>query len=332
MDSVLISVIMPVYNGAAYLKEAIDSILCQTYRNYEFIIINDGSTDKSAEVIRTYDDSRIRYYEHENQGLAATLNRGIELSRGKYIARQDQDDVSFPRRLEKQLDFLETNPDYAIVGTWAEIWVGDKKTKRSHRHPSDNLTLQFDLLFTNPFVHSSMMLRRLVLKEIGPYTRDNARQPPEDYELWSRIAKQYKIANIPEILQIYREIPKSMSRDKNNPIFDRAITISRENLSWVLGTGASEPEVGDLAALALEGYHFLSGGCNLRSLSRTITKAADALSDLEKEPHHRLRKRARIYSKPVRNRYLSNKYKRIVAPFKALINIVRSAGGVRGMG
>lgn len=107
MSPLLLSVVMPVYNGAPYLGRAIDSILCQTCGDYEFIIINDGSIDESAAIIQKYDDSRIRYYEHPNRGLAATLNRGIEMATGKYLARQDQDDISFPQRFEKQIAFTK---------------------------------------------------------------------------------------------------------------------------------------------------------------------------------------------------------------------------------
>jgi glycosyltransferase involved in cell wall biosynthesis len=315
---------MPVYNGAVYLEEAIDCILDQTYGNFEFIIINDGSTDGSAGIIGQYNDPRIRYYEHENRGLAATLNRGIELSRGKYIARQDQDDISLPGRFAKQINFLETNPEHGMVGTWAEIWIGNEKAYREHRHPTDNLVLQFDLLFTNPFVHSSMMIRRAVFDEIGLYATDKTRQPPEDYELWSRVAKKFRVGNIPEILQIYREIPKSMSRDTNNPMFDRAIAISRENMLWILGTDWPEEDIGDLAALSYEGYHLLSGGCGLRRLLRTITEAANRLSDMYGVSRNVLRTRARAHFKPVRNRYLSHKYKRVSGPLKAFMNLMRS--------
>ena len=118
----LISVILPVYNGSEYLTESIDCILNQTYSNFEFIIIDDGSTDDSAAIIANYTDVRIRFYSQQNQGLASTLNRGISLANGNYIARQDQDDVSLPNRFAQQVAFLEANPEYGMVGTWAAIW------------------------------------------------------------------------------------------------------------------------------------------------------------------------------------------------------------------
>lgn len=230
----LVSVILPVYNGEKYLVEAIESILNQSYQKFELIIINDGSKDRSLSIIKKFKDGRIKFYNQTNKGLAKTLNRGISLAKGIYIGRQDQDDYSYPKRLEKQVDFLNKNPKCGLVGTWAEIWEKDnKKTHRSLKHPSRNKLLQFFLLFNNPFVHSSTMIRKKALVEVGLYSTDKDRQPPEDYELWSRIAQKYELANIPEILHAYREVPKSMSRSKLG-FESKVVKISRENLRRVL--------------------------------------------------------------------------------------------------
>src|SRR2546423_6687976 len=115
-----VSVLMPVYDVAKYLREAIDSILGQTFTDFEFIIIDDASTDRSAEIINSYNDPRIRFIQNEkNVGLIATLNRGLDLAYGEYLARMDQDDVSLPERLAKQVAFMETASDVAASGTWA---------------------------------------------------------------------------------------------------------------------------------------------------------------------------------------------------------------------
>lgn len=323
MNRVPLSVIMPVYNGAIYLKEAIDSILCQTYEDYEFIIINDGSTDDTAAIIGKYNDARIRYYEQTNQGLPETLNRCIALARGKYLARQDADDISLPRRFERQVTFLEDHPEYGMVGTWAEIWIKDKKTNRIHKHPSDDLTLRFDLLFDNSFVHSSIMIRKAVFNEIGLYTTDKSRQPPEDYELWSRVSRKFAIANIPEVLQIYREVPKSESRIKMNPIHARVMNISRENLSWVLGGVTTEKEIIDIVALMNADYHLFSNESNYHSLSQLIIMAADILSDAHGVQRNILLKHARKYCNYLRNRYLSNKYRKLFGLIRPFANTVR---------
>lgn len=226
-----VSVILAVYNGENYIKDAINSILNQTYSNFELIIIDDGSSDSTATIVKSFTDSRIRFIEQENTGLAATLNRAINLSNGKYIARQDHDDLSFPLRLEKQVDFLETNPEYAILGTNSIIWEKDTPTNRGHRHPTDFATLNFKLLFDCFFVHSSVMLRKEALDQIGLYTTDPNRQPPEDFELWSRIVRQYKAANLNETLLVYRELPSSITRTVN--FKEKLIQICSENLAFM---------------------------------------------------------------------------------------------------
>lgn len=231
----LISVLLPVYNGAPYLRGAIESILGQSYATFELIIINDGSRDDSAEIIASFSDTRIRSYHQENQGLAATLNRGIGLAAGEIIVRQDQDDISLPQRFMRQVEFLQAHPRCAMVGTWAEIWVDDQRTDRAHRHPVDNAMIQLELLFTNPFVHSSVMIRTKCLQEVGGYAVDPTRQPPEDYELWSRIARTHEVANIPECLVIYREVGGSMSRSTNPQFWERVVNICQENIQAVLG-------------------------------------------------------------------------------------------------
>ena len=235
------------YNGETYLVEAIDSVLGQTYGHFELIIIEDGSKDGSYDVLQRFTDSRVKVIRQANMGLAATLNKGIGLAAGKYIARQDQDDISFPTRFEKQVRFLNDHPDYGMVGTRAEIWMGNRRTGRVHRHPTENHILKFDLLINNPFVHSSVMIRKTALEKVGLYSTDPARQPPEDYELWSRVARDFKVANLPEILHVYREVPKSMSRITANPFLEKIVRISSENISWYLGKRNPEPEIIKLA-------------------------------------------------------------------------------------
>ena len=239
MSEPLISVVLPVYFGERYLRESVESILTQTYKHFEFIIFDDGSKDNSRKILESYDDSRIRLIFQENAGLPETLNRAIALCRGRYIARQDHDDISLPSRLQKQLDFLEANPSFAMVGTGADIWAEDQISHRQHDHPSDCATLQFELLFNNPFVHSSLMFRSEVFQKVGLYSTDPARQPPEDYEFISRIARHYPIANLNERLVIYRETSNSMSSvirpdavEKNNLFKDRLALISAENIEY----------------------------------------------------------------------------------------------------
>lgn len=272
-----ISIILPVYNGSLYLREAVDSILRQSFEDFELIIIDDGSSDNSAEIILSYADPRIRFYRQKNVGLAATLNRGIALSTGKYIARQDQDDVSLPERLARQVDFLEVHPDYGMVGTWASILEDRKETGRAHRHPEDDLRLRFALMFDNPFVHSSVMVRRALLEKVGGYSTDRTRQPPEDYELWSRIVRESKGANIPDLLHVYREIPQSMSRDGHNPFLRNVLQINAENLAWATGNRFPVQACQDLSALLHGEYSYYSGRSSLRQMTTILHTVANHL-------------------------------------------------------
>lgn len=269
MNEIAVSVVIPMYCGEKTIRQSLESILNQDLDACEIITLDDGSPDKCSEIVKSMialvPGKLLSLCRHENRGLAATLNRGIELARGKYVARQDQDDLALPGRFAKQLAFLKANPDIAMVGTWTQIYSGDLPTQRYHRHPSSNEALQLELLFDNPFVHSSMMIRADVLREVGGYCEDKSRQPPEDYELWSRIARQYHVANFPEVLTVYREVVGSMSRTGLNPFLDNVIRISTENLCHVL---SPDYPLKDCATLA-ELYH-RGGMADFRS---ALTKA-----------------------------------------------------------
>ena len=250
-SSPTLTVLLPVYNGKALLHQAVVSVLSQRDVDFNLLVIDDGSTDNTLEVLSRFENQCMHVYRHANMGLAATLNRGLELASGKYIARQDQDDLVLPGRFAKQFAFLEANPGIAMVGTWAQIYSGDIPTQRYHRHPCSNEALQLELLFDNPFVHSSMMIRADVLREVGGYCEDKSRQPPEDYELWSRIARRHRVANLPEVLTVYREMPGSMSRTGDNPFLNNVIRIASENLCHVLAPRYVAEECAALADL----YH-----------------------------------------------------------------------------
>jgi hypothetical protein len=279
MSTPLVSVVMSVYNGAACVGRAVDSILGQTFRDFELIAINDGSTkDDTAAVLdglaRSTGDDRLRVVNLDrNRGLASALNHGISLARGRYIARQDQDDISRPQRLGAQVRYLDEHPRCGLLGTRSDIWVGDAPSGRHHDHPTDNPTLQFDLLTNNPFVHSSVMVRRSVFDAVGVYSTDVARQPPEDFELWSRIARRFSVANLPERLLIYREMPGSMSRDGPSPFQEKLVLISAENLAHMSGGGFPMSVCVDASALIHAAYHKVSASCDMRAVGDLIDAA-----------------------------------------------------------
>jgi len=207
-----ISVILSVYNAELYLAESIQSILNQSYRDFELLILNDGSTDRSEQIILSFNDPRIRYFKTEsNKGLIFQLNKGILNAKGKYVARMDADDISSAKRFEKQITFLEENPAIKLVGSCAEVI--DEKGKATGRIidvPKTFEAIKAGILFQCPFIHSSVMGSAEVFKKFG-YSDEFP--IAEDYFLWSQITKVYRTANLSEVLLHYRTHPQNVSRE-----------------------------------------------------------------------------------------------------------------------
>jgi len=197
-----VSIVLPVYNGEDYLKESINSILGQTYKDFELVIINDGSTDTSQKIIDSFNDLRIVKIKQANMGLVATLNIGISKARGKFIARQDADDISQPLRLQRQVEMMHKYFDLAAVGTMATVIDGKGRATDQYDYPKSDAALRLALFSYNPIVHGSMMIRSATLKVVGVY--DPSTYPAEDYDLWRRLVRHGKIMNIDERLYSYR--------------------------------------------------------------------------------------------------------------------------------
>jgi glycosyltransferase involved in cell wall biosynthesis len=195
---------MPAFNAAEFLDEAVTSILDQTFRDFEFIIINDGSTDQTPSILERYQkaDQRIRLYHQENKGIIAALNRGCRLARGQYIARMDADDISLPHRLERQLDYIEHHPEIGILGTWIHKIAQDGSVV-GRWSPSPNLNvLKWKHFFGGCVCHPSVLMRRSVLEKINYYREGSA--PIEDEDLWLRASAITEFGNVPETLFKYR--------------------------------------------------------------------------------------------------------------------------------
>jgi glycosyltransferase involved in cell wall biosynthesis len=205
----MVTVLMPVYNAGAHLAEAIESILGQTCGDFEFLIINDGSTDGSRELIQRYCDTRIRLVENErNSGLVFTLNRGLSMARGKYIVRMDQDDHSLPHRLETQVHFMEKHPEVAVCGSWMR-YVGDAPSIEV-TYPTDHEAICCGMLFINPMGHPTVILRTESFRRSG-FQYDCEAEFAEDFDLWQRCSGQLRLANIAEVLLLYRISSSSMT-------------------------------------------------------------------------------------------------------------------------
>jgi len=211
MKNPKVTFLMSVYNGEKYLQEAVDSILGQTFKDFEFLIINDGSTDKTGEILESYNDPRIKVINNEkNIGLTKSLNKGLRLARGEYIARQDADDISMPERLEKEVEFLEQNRNIGLVGT--DYLIINKKGEIVHNVKclKGSRELKAKLLEGNQFAHGSVMLRRECIDKVGSYREEF--KFAQDYDFYLRITEVYDVVNISsEPLYKWRIDSKSIS-------------------------------------------------------------------------------------------------------------------------
>lgn len=207
MDSPLISVIMPTLNDVEYVERAVRSILNQNMSSLELIIIDDGSRDGTLERIGEFDDPRVSVFKRETEtGVTSARNDGIRRASGEYIAVHDADDWSAPERFEKQVAYLNANPNVALIGTGAYL-VDQTGNVRSRRRVLEDPSLD-DLIEHNEFVHGSVMMRREVLEEMGGY--DEWFLVAEDYDLWLRLAEEYEVRNIDEPLYYFRQHDESL--------------------------------------------------------------------------------------------------------------------------
>lgn len=198
-EAPVVSVIMSVYNGEQFLSAAIDSILEQRFEDFEFIIINDGSTDGTHGIIQKHHDARIILVNQQNQGLTKALNRGLQLARGKFIVRQDADDISLPARLLTQFEYLNSNKDISLVGSAISVIDEYGRKQSDYFYPSEHLEIVKRLFRGgNPLPHSTLMFRRDIVREIGGYNELFAKA--QDVDLILRLVECSKISSIPEVL------------------------------------------------------------------------------------------------------------------------------------
>lgn len=241
----LVTVLMSVHNGMPYLSEAVQAVLRQTFRDFEFLILDDASTDDSLKFLRAQTDPRIRVIElTENIGLTAALNRGLREARGEFVARQDADDVSDQRRLELQLGFLSGHPSCAVVGAQARLVDGRGRSQGKKNFPLGYRGIAFSHLFDNALAHSAVTFRRAAVLAAGGY--DEAWTASQDYELWSRMSERHALANLPERLVSLRVLDSSMTRTHRRPELIR--TVQARHFERLFGSPASAADL-DLIAL-----------------------------------------------------------------------------------
>lgn len=287
----LVSIVMPVKDGAEFVGQAIESLLNQTFTDFELIVINDGSTDRSVQVIEQFKDSRVTLLSQENQGVSKTSNRGLALCRGKYITRHDHDDLSSPTRFAKQVQYLDEHPQCYLLGTAAEVWTPDGPTGRYRDFPTKPGAIAFELIFDSPFVLSSVMLRREILEKVGNFSEDPLRTPMEDFEFISRVGRQFEMANLAERLVAYREVPNSESsvirpnhggaRDK---VVSRIAMFSSENLAHA--NEMTDPNEDTINFGAINHWYFkaIVGIPNYTAIRQLVKQAAELISIRYREP------------------------------------------------
>jgi glycosyltransferase involved in cell wall biosynthesis len=205
-----VTILMPVCDGEQFLREAIDSILVQTFTDFEFLILDDASADSSRSIVLGYDDPRIRLLTNDrNLGVTRTLNRGIQQVRGHYMARMDADDVSMPERLERQVAHLDANPNCAVVTTFARIIDTDSEPQGEICLDLSPKELDRQLQLQNRLIHGAVMMRTDVVRQLGAY--DEAMKRSQDYDLWLRISDEHAIHTLPEFLYLWRQHGQGIS-------------------------------------------------------------------------------------------------------------------------
>lgn len=288
-----VSVVMSAYNAEAYLAEAVESILNQTFRDFEFVIIDDGSTDKTAEILARYEnlDKRVRVYNQANQGLVTALNRGVGLARGRYIARMDADDISLPERLSKQLDYMESHPEVGVMGSQMNQMDEKGNPLSSFATPLSHDVIVWKMLFECAVAHATVMMRKPLLIHVGGY--NPCYLHIEDTELWSRLIWVTRFANHPDCLFLRRkhkqsvcstqaarqlEIGMAIRRGLFERILDREVkqdVVELLSRSWHAETILTDGQIKEVIALLLELYNAI-----IKDARVPPSDAQDILDDL----------------------------------------------------
>ncbi|MEK7174245.1 MAG: glycosyltransferase [Patescibacteria group bacterium] len=230
MPNPKVSILLPVYNGARFIADAIKSVLAQTFRDWELIVLDDGSTDETEAVAKkaALADRRIRYKPNgTNLGIQKTLNRGLELACGEYVARIDDDDEwADPEKLAAQVSFLDVHGDYALVGTGAVVVDEDGRELFRYLFPERDAAIRKRILFKNCFIHSSVLFRRAAVMALGGYGEGETTRHVEDYDLWLRLGRTAKFANLPRYAVRFRLRPGNISSQNKAEQLRRGLVLA----------------------------------------------------------------------------------------------------------
>lgn len=250
-----ISVIMPVWNGASHLRTAIESILNQTERNFEFLIIDDGSTDDTVRIIESYRDPRIRLIQQEHEGIVVALNRGVAESRSEWIARMDADDISYPERFEKQLSLVRDHPSAVLCHTQIRIIGEERYITPAGRFVRSEALIQLRLCYQSPIVHPTAMFRKDAFLACGGYLAGE--RHAEDYGLWGRLIQQGTVVGVAAPMLDFRVHQASISKQKLDFQMKLSLEISARHCRDFMRLGPAE------ATRALAALRYMRTGSSL---------------------------------------------------------------------
>jgi len=273
----MVSVLMSVYNGERYLREAVESILDQTFSDFEFIIVDDCSTDSTPEILKEYaeQDKRIRLMRSTRRlGLTRSLNRGIQATCGRYLARQDADDISLPGRLALQVSFLEEHPEVGVLGTWVAN-IDERGQPTSIWQPPTSPTLvRWTMLFSNPLAHPSVMMRRSLVEGGMAYRPEILYG--QDYDLWARLSVKTQLANLPEFLCLRRVHERMLTTQRYRQQRKTGRVVKQRIFSNLLGEEIPEALITAFARARRE--ELLETETELRAVANLIKRLCQAYS------------------------------------------------------
>jgi glycosyltransferase involved in cell wall biosynthesis len=267
-----LTVLMAARNAEATLREAIDSVLAQSFDDFDLVVVDDGSDDRTPEILASYGDERLTVLRNDRSvGLAASLNRGLSRCEGRYVARQDADDRSRPDRFARQVQFLDTHAQVALVGSWYRTIDDAGSVLGELELPADATSLRWHLLYYCPFVHSAVTARSETLTEAGGF--DESFAYASDYDLWSRIARRSFVANIPDYLVDYRLSPTSMTETFGAAVTDEPRRIARAYLADLYGPAtAPDPDFLETISALLFRPHLLAQTDDVRASARAALR------------------------------------------------------------
>lgn len=303
MKGPLVSVFIPMFNSSQYIREALDSIINQTYNNLEIIIIDDGSTDKSVEIVKSYNDSRIRLIQNEcNKGIPYTRNLGLKKAKGKYMAIMDSDDISYSTRIERQVEFMEKNNEVDVVGSFYEIFGYKKsKTVKAKYVFPDELAIFF--LFSNGICNSTALVRLDTIRN-NNITYNNNYFVAQDYDFWTQVSKIGKLQIIPEVLVKYRtghENITNLSFSKKSIERFKIINSIQKELFSYYGFKFSDKELEIFTDFFNDNYHLKIDKFTLQSIQKILDELIEQVN------------RSKIFSEKIFVSILSNRVNNVIA-------------------